>query len=179
MRVPVLAAILFGAATISTSAMAQETKHDHQHPTAPPSAALKPFKALAGDWVGKMEEDPSGEEKVTNYKVTSNGSTVVETMCVGTPMEMVTIIHSDGDDLVLTHYCAIGNQPKMKTSGKSQEGKAEFKFVSATNLKSDKDMHMHDVTFHFIDKDTLKIVWTNYDQGKAAGLATINLKRKK
>ena len=92
---------------------------------------------------------------------------------------MVTVIHQDGDDLALTHYCALGNQPHMKTKRKTDGDKIAFKFASASNLKSEKEMHMHDVTYTFVDKDTLKAEWTHYDDGKPAGSAVFELKRKK
>ena len=38
---------------------------------------------------------------------------------------------------------------------------------------------MHNVTYTFVDKDTLKSVWTHYQDGKAAGDVVIELKRKK
>jgi hypothetical protein len=40
-------------------------------------------------------------------------------------------------------------------------------------------MHMHNVTFTFVDKDTLKADWTHYADGKDAGAMTFELKRKK
>jgi hypothetical protein len=92
---------------------------------------------------------------------------------------MVTVIHPDGDDLLLTHYCAVGNQPRMKAPGKTDGNKVAFAFVGATNMKSDKDMHMHNVTFTFVDKDTLKAEWTVYMDGKASGTTAFELKRKK
>ena len=46
-------------------------------------------------------------------------------------------------------------------------------------MKSDKDMHMHNVTFTFVDKDTLKTEWTHYMDGKATGTMVFELKRKK
>jgi hypothetical protein len=46
-------------------------------------------------------------------------------------------------------------------------------------MKSDKDMHMHDVTFTFVDKDTLKTEWTHYMDGKPAGNVVFEFKRKK
>jgi hypothetical protein len=111
--------------------------------------------------------------------VTSNGSAVVETIGPGTDHEMVTVIHPDGDELMLTHYCAIGNQPRMKAPGKADGNKVAFAFVGATNMKSDKDMHMHNVTFTFVDKDTLKAEWTHYMDGKAAAPTVFEMKRKK
>ncbi|HLJ12135.1 MAG TPA: hypothetical protein VKU82_13155 [Planctomycetaceae bacterium] len=142
-------------------------------------AAFEQFKQLAGEWVGKEVKGPNaGIEVRVAYKVTSAGSAVVETLFPGTEHEMVTVIHRDGDDLVLTHYCALGNQPQMKASGKGEDKKIEFKFVRATNLKSEKDMHMHDVAFTFVNKDTLKSEWTHYDDGKSAGTVVFELKRK-
>ncbi len=145
-------------------------------------AGLEPFAQLAGDWVGKEvsgKGTEAGQEVNVNYKVTSAGSAVVETLLPGTPHEMVTVIHPDGDHLVLTHYCALGNQPRMKADGKTEGNKVAFKFDSASNLKSDQDMHMHEVTYTFVDKDTIKAEWTHYNEGKAAGTVVFELKRKK
>jgi hypothetical protein len=141
---------------------------------------LELFKQLAGDWVGTATSPIRGAQEVqVRYQVTAGGSAVVETLFPGTDHEMLTVIHRDGDDLLLTHYCMLGNQPQMKAAATGDANKVEFKFVRATNLKSDKDMHMHDATFTFVDKDTLKAEWTHFKDGKAAGQVAIELKRKK
>ena len=134
------------------------------------------FKALAGEWEGK---GPGGKDMTVQYKLTSGGTAVIETITPGTDHEMVTLIHPDGDNLLLTHYCMIGNQPQMKAPAKVEGNTVEFQFVRATNLKSDKDFHMHNVTFTFVDKDTLKTEWTHFADGKAAGTVVFDLKRKK
>ena len=53
----------------------------------------------------KLGEGKDAHEATVTYKVTSGGSAVVETIGPGTEHEMVTVIHPDGDDLMLTHYC--------------------------------------------------------------------------
>jgi hypothetical protein len=123
----------------------------------------------------------SGVERDVNiiYKVTAGGSAVVETFDPGSLHEMVTVIHPDGDALLLTHYCMLGNQPHMKAMPKAGDNKVAFEFVKVTNVKSDKDMYMRSVTFHFVDKDTLKTEWTSYMDGKEADKAVFVLKRKK
>jgi hypothetical protein len=142
-------------------------------------SALDQFTQLAGDWVGTgMHGDMKHEVKV-NYKVTAAGSAVVETIGPGSDHEMITVIHSDGDALLLTHYCMLGNQPHMKAMPKAGENKVAFEFVKVTNAKPEKDMYMRSVTFTFVDKDTLKTEWTNYNEGKETGKATFELKRKK
>ncbi|HEX4130718.1 MAG TPA: hypothetical protein VHZ24_11805 [Pirellulales bacterium] len=150
---------------------------DEHHPTVASCPGLDAFKALTGDWVAKQV---GGDEKefTVNYKVTAGGSAVVETISPGTDHEMVTVIHGDGPDLVLTHYCMLGNQPQMKAPGDGKSKTVAFKFVRATNLGSDKDMYMHDVTYTFVDKDTLRSEWTHYNDGKPSGNVVFELKRK-
>src|SRR5262249_41943016 len=145
---------------------------DHKEHQAPASRlpAFEQFKALAGDWVGK-EVGKEGMEVRVNYKVTSGGTAVVETLFPGSDHEMVTVIHPDGSDLLLTHYCVLGNQPQMKGSATAESPKIEFKFVRATNLKSENDMYMHDVTFTISDKDTFHSEWTHFKDGKPSGQA--------
>jgi hypothetical protein len=168
--------LLFLLSVFVLSASADEPK-DPSLPKPVKHAGLDQFKQLAGEWVAKDPHD--GKEMTVVYKVTSNGSAVVETIMPGTAHEMLTIIHPDGDDLLLTHYCALGNQPKMRAKTKGEDKKVAFEFVEATNLKSDKDSHMHSVAYTFVDKDTLKAEWTHYMDGKDAGKMEIELKRKK
>jgi hypothetical protein len=160
-------------------AAAADEKKEH-HAAGGKNAGLEKFKLLAGEWVGK---EPVGEKGMGDirikYKVTSGGSTVVETIAPDTDHEMVSMIHADGDALVLTHYCHLGNQPRMKAAGKLDGDKIEFKFADGTNMKAEKDMHMHEATFTFVDKDTLKTEWTLYQDGKAGHKVTFELKRKK
>jgi hypothetical protein len=141
--------------------------------------AFDRFAALAGEWVGKGVHGDAEHEARVVYKVTSGGSAVVETIDPGGDHEMITVIHQDGDSLLLTHYCMIGNQPQMRAKPKAGDNKVAFEFVKATNMKSEKDMHMRTVTFTFVDKDTLKTEWTNFHEGKEAGKAVFELKRKK
>lgn len=147
--------------------------------SAAPNASFGQFAELVGDWVGKGMHGDEKHEVQVSYKLTSGGSALVETVDQGGPHEMVTVIHPDGDALLLTHYCVLGNQPHMKATPKSGDKKVAFKFVKATNLKSEKDEHMHDVTFTFIDKDHFKTEWTNYKEGKEGEKVVMELSRKK
>ena len=122
---------------------------------------------------------PDEKEVHVQFKVTAGGSAVVETEFPGTDHEMVTVITQDGADLALTHYCMLGNQPHMKADGKGAADKIPFQFVSVGNANPDKDMFMHDVTYTFVDKDTLKSEWTHCHDGKVQGSIVIELKRKK
>src|SRR5262249_22552816 len=75
-------------------------------PEAGKNAGFEQFKLLAGEWTGQAVKGPkAGMEVRAAYKVTAGGSAVVETLFPGTDHEMITVIHRDGDDLLLTHYC--------------------------------------------------------------------------
>ena len=174
MKTKILASLVIALSACALVAQADPDKKGHSN-----NAALERFAQLAGEWVGKGMHSGMDHEVRIVYKVTAGGSAVVETIDPGSAHEMVTVIHPDGDALLLTHYCMLGNQPHMKAMPKAGDNKVAFEFVKATNLKSDKDMYMHNVTFTFVNKDTLRTEWTHFQDGKDAGKAVFELKRKK
>jgi len=141
-------------------------------------AAFDKLKSLAGEWTGKAG-DPGKEQNVTIiYRVTSGGHALAETMFPGTEHEMITMYHLDGDKLLLTHYCAVGNQPRMALTKKSTADTLDFDFVGGTNMKSRKDGHMHAVRIRFVDHDTVASEWLYFKDGKNGGSEKFTLKRK-
>jgi hypothetical protein len=142
---------------------------------APPHAGFEKLKQLAGQW---FSADAPDKPKVI-YKVTSAGSVVQETLLPGTPHEMVTMYYQEGPDLVLVHYCALGNQPRMKAAPSSAPDKLEFKFAGGSNIDPAKDAHMHELTLTFVDADHLQAAWTSYSNGQASGTETFELMRKR
>jgi hypothetical protein len=156
-----------------------EDKKEPPKKEADKASAFDKFKLLAGEWTGKGGDGKESMDVRIVYKVTSGGSAVVETIDPDGGHEMVTVITKDGDALALTHYCMLGNQPHMKADAKGAADKVAFQFVSVSNAQADKDMFMHDVTYTFVDKDTLKAEWTHCKDGKVGGCVVIDLKRTK
>ena len=76
------------------------------------SQAFESMKSLAGNWEGSEVSGDKEKPVKVEYKVSSNGSTIVETLFPGTKYEMITVYHDNGGKLSMTHYCAIGNQPQ-------------------------------------------------------------------
>ena len=146
--------------------------------TGKPADAKKDEKSAKAEQPAKTEK-AAADVGVTAYKVIAAGSVVHESMFVGTPHEMVTVYHLDGDDLILTHYCAAGNQPRMKGEKSADANKLVFKFAGGTNLDPAKDAHMHDVTITFVGPDHIRQEWTFYKDGKATETEKFDLKRKK
>jgi hypothetical protein len=164
-------------AVLCTAAPADE-KHEHKDGAKNP--ALEKLKKLSGEWVAV--DDQGKEQLVSVFKVTSAGSAVQETIFPGGPMEMVSMYHMDGKDLIMTHYCALGNQPKMKLDPKSTDKELKFSFAGGTNIDAAKDMHMHEGSITIVDDDHIEWKWSGYDQGKPAeghGIAMKLVRKKK
>jgi hypothetical protein len=142
------------------------------------TSRFEQLKALAGDWAGTAVHEGKPIDVAVNFKVTAAQSAVVETEFPGTDHEMMTIITKDGDQLALMHYCAMGNQPHMKAPDQGEGNALAFKFTGGGSMKSEKDAHMHSVTYTFVDKNTLKADWSHFANGKMVGSVVMNLKRK-
>ena len=86
--------------------------------------------------------------------------------------------HLDGDDLVLTHYCAGGNQPILRLDREhSTAEKLVFDFTGGTNLDPAKDHHIHAAEIELTEGGGMESVWTGYAEGKPAGKMTFHLER--
>ena len=144
-------------------------------------AGLEKMKKLAGTWVEADKDGKATDKVVSVIKVTASGSAVQETLFPGQAMEMVSIYHRDGNDLIMTHYCALGNQPRMKADPKSPANQIRFLFDGGTNFDPKKDMHMHEGTLTFVDDDHIEFSGVAWVDGKPATdhCVTMKLVRKK
>jgi hypothetical protein len=142
------------------------------------SAAQKSFdqlKALEGTWEGTFE----GQPMHVTLRVTSRGNALMHEMRAAGPDDPITMIHLDGERLLLTHYCDAGNQPRMAATI-SPDGKTiVFNFFEATNLLPSQHGHMQRATFTFIDADHHTEEWEfAMADGKQMG-GKLDLKRTK
>ncbi len=136
------------------------------------------FKRLAGDWVQVGADGKPADKVVSSIRVTSGGTVVEETLFPGSGHEMVTMYHMDGSDLILTHYCAQGNQPRLRAEPGADVNRISFKFVGGTNMKSEKDLHMDHVNFIFVGKGRFKAEWAACKNGATCHQVTLDLVRK-
>ncbi len=136
----------------------------------PAAQGLERLKALEGEWIdvdGVFGE--KGKVAVT-YRITGGGHAVVETFPVGTPFEMVTVYHLDGDAVTLTHYCTSNTQPRMRSEGLAGNVLV-FDYAGGTNIDVATTSHMHAATLEFISADEFKSSWQNWKDGKPSGQA--------
>ena len=153
-------------------------------------AAFARLKSMAGTWETRIEDphaaakakehkDGHPERVTVNFKLTGAGSAVVETQFPGTGHEMTSVYHLDGDDLRMTHYCAIGNQPRVKLDrAHSRPDHLIFLFDGGTNLDPKKDMHIHGLTMTFHEDGRVTSDWEGYMGGKSAGVTSFVMTRK-
>jgi len=149
--------------------------------------AFAKIKTLVGEWKGEISGEHRGKEDgqhekndaIVTYRLTGAGSALVETQGPGTGHEMVSVYHLDGDDLRMTHYCAAGNQPRMKLDrANSAPDHLIFVFDGGTNLDPQKDLHIHGLEITFEKDGRIKSAWEAYTEGKSAGITAFNMSRK-
>ena len=136
--------------------------------TPPANPGLERLKKLAGTWVEADKDGKPTDKVVSVIKVTAAGSAVHETLFPGQPHEMVSVYHRDGADLVMTHYCALGNQPRMKADPKAPANQLHFKFAGGTNLDPTKDKHMHSATLTLVDDAHIEVAGVGWQGGAPA-----------
>jgi hypothetical protein len=155
-----LALLLVAVIGVTVMAQGEGDKPKMKPPATSPG--FESLKKLAGEWSGP---GPDGKTATTRFRVSAGGSIVHETLFPGTPEEMVTVYHMDGKDLVLTHYCMLGNQPRLKADDPSDAKNLSFKSVGGTNMKME-DMHMGRAVITFVDADHFEANWCGCTGGK-------------
>ncbi len=149
-------------------------------PSAPYSGSkgFERMKELTGVWEGTSNMPKEGEKVRVEYRVSSGGSSIVETLFPGTPHEMVSVYFDNKGQLTMTHYCALRNQPRMKLQN-ADSPTLNFMFAGGTNINSKKDAHMHSLTITLVDKNHIVQKWTLFENGKEKETSVFELSRVK
>jgi hypothetical protein len=147
-----------------------------QAPAADGKAAFDRLKALVGDWEGHVVK-PDGPSARVEFRLAASGSALVERLFPGTDHEMVSVYHLAGSDLVLTHYCAMANQPRMKLVSGGREGELVFEFTGGDNVDPKTSTFMNGGRVRLAGADGYEADWGILSQGKAAGSNRFFMKR--
>jgi len=139
------------------------------------TAGLDKLKSLAGVWESKGNDS----ERVTvAYEVVSNGSAVMESIRHADAPDMITVYYINGDRLMMTHFCALGNQPRMKASVPAGDIKElRFSYVDGTNMRKS-DTHMHGLVMQFLSNTHVHAAWTVYEKGRPTHEVVFELARR-
>jgi hypothetical protein len=140
-------------------------------------AAFEQLKKLAGDWEGKVP-GYDGNHAV-QYRVTSGGNAVVESLFAGAPHEMMSVYFLDGADLVMTHYCSGANQPRLRLDrSASSVSELRFTFDGGTNIDPERGVHVHAGRIRIVDGERLDEEWDFFGKGQHQSSGRFLLRRK-
>jgi hypothetical protein len=124
--------------------------------------AFERLSSLVGEWRGTE----NAKEARLIYRLTSDGSALMEDF-VAPKSEMITMFTVDGDHLIATHYCSVGNQPQMITGAiNDPTSPLVFSLSRITGMKAADDWHNTGLTVTVNDKDHLIQLWTYEDKGQ-------------
>jgi hypothetical protein len=119
------------------------------------------LKSLEGNWVGKNSQ---GQTLEVSFRMTAGGSALMSEIHGHGAENMITMFHLDGDRLLMTHYCGVGNQPRMKVVSVDAKS-VSFEFMDGTNIGPG-DGHMQRVTFTQPDANHHTEEWVFTAPGK-------------
>jgi hypothetical protein len=143
---------------------------------AKPASGFERLTTLVGEWNVAPE---GGKAFTSTIRFVSNSTALEETFDGEKHIQMVTLYTADGDRVALTHFCSMGNQPRMETAAVTHDSNEfAFAFTGATNLASTGDMHMHQMTLKIEDSDHFSETWTMHANGKEQ-TETFHFTRKK
>ena len=116
------------------------------------------FKSLQGQWAIS-----AGDKTLPfhmTYALGSNSSIVTEQFG-----KELSVFYSDQGNLLMTHFCNRGNQPRLKLKTGGAAGRYEFDMFDITNLKDPSDDHVQTIIYEIPDPlhIRLEIIWKKGD----------------
>ena len=126
-------------------------------------AAFTQLQTLVGEWEGKTE---AGRVLKVSYRLTAAGTVLVETWTLGPQRESLTLYHMDNESLIATHYCPVGNQPRLRLKEGGKPSLLIFEFVSATNLSKPEVAHQHRFEMELLEANSFARSETYLENGK-------------
>ena len=126
--------------------------------------AFTRLRGLVGSWEGKTA---AGRVLKVSYRLAANDTVLVETWTLAPQRETLTLYHMDNESLVATHYCSLGNQPRLEFRAPGNPGRFIFEFVAATNLPTTETAHQDRFEIELFDEGSFARSETYLENGKA------------
>lgn len=105
--------------------------------------AFAKIKRMAGLW--RPADNPQSTLRIHFY-LTAGDTVLVESWEVRGKPHSLTLYYRDGKDLLATHYCPQGNQPRLELVGRGTSG-LHFTVRDVTDLDPTSESHQHDLWF--------------------------------
>ncbi len=129
-------------------------------------------QGLTGTWSTTPEQ---GRALEISYRVVSHGTALLETFGAAAADQTLSVYHPDGRSLMLTHYCAQGNQVRLRATEASAD-RITFRYIDATNVDA-KQSVMHELVFA-LGPDTLDRTEVYRELDGTAHTSVVHLVRK-
>jgi hypothetical protein len=139
----------------------------------PSEDAFEKMKTLVGSW---QATDPAGIQ-TAEFHLIANGSVIMSRLSGGMPHDMHTMLHMDGSEFMLTHYCAMRNQPRMVLAPGRDSNRLVFEFKDGRNIKPG-DVYMNRVVFIIDGPNHHFEEWTNTAKNGEEKRTRIEFRRK-
>lgn len=119
----------------------------------PPAGAesFERLKTLVGEWRGRTAD---GRDIGLAYRLTAQASALVETWDLGPGRESITIYHMDGKELLASHFCPLGNQPRLALK-RASGSRLDFEYRDGSNLDPARDPHQQSFWIEFHGPDAI------------------------
>lgn len=116
--------------------------------------AFELFQSLKGSWEIQSEGKKLSIEMT--YDIGSRDSIITEQFG-----KELSVFYKEGDKLLMTHYCNVGNQPHLKLKDSKKADYFEFETVDVANLIKPEDAYVQKIIYKVIDKKhiDLELVW--------------------
>jgi hypothetical protein len=115
---------------------------------------LDSFKKLEGTW--SIQTGGKTLNIQVTYQLASKGTIVTEQFG-----RELSVFAMDGAALTMTHYCNVGNQPRLRLKPQSAQNVYEFDLLEVIRPMSAPADHVERVIYQFLNdkRIDLKIIW--------------------
>ena len=129
------------------------------------SKAFIQMKRMLGEWNGKLyQESGAVVETYSNFRLVSNGNSIVETL-IEDGVEMMTTYSDKDGELVIKHYCALGTEPMFVVSS-LDENSIQLMSDPTPGYHPDKHNFVKTMGWTFNDNDAVRVDATLHIDGE-------------
>jgi hypothetical protein len=118
------------------------------------AAAFATLRDLQGKWT--IQSGAKTLNIQMTYDTGSKGSIVTEQFG-----KELSVFYRNGNELLMTHFCNAGNQPRLRLREDTPPGTLEFDMFDITNLADPADAHVQKAIYRRVNENQfeLELVW--------------------
>lgn len=131
--------LLLSLASLASLAGCASSPRPAPSPPAARGAGDTAWSWLTTTLPGRWQADAGGARVHLEQRLISGGTVLLQTFTGTRGGQTITVFHRDGDALLATHYCAQGNQPRLRATVATST-RVELQQLDVTDLGADEDV---------------------------------------